>query len=76
MVVPLDFASVQRARNELMPVFEARMALAEPPDLLRALAAMDALVEEARALGVWPPGDPLEGIEVDVRVARALAGVR
>jgi hypothetical protein len=76
MVILPDLASVLLARNALMPVFEARMASAEPPDLLRALVAMDALVEEARALGAWPPGNPLEGIEVDVRVARALAGVR
>ena len=76
MVVPPDLASVLRARNALMPMVEARLVSAEAPDLLRALAAMDALVEEARALGVWPPGDPLEGVEVDVRVARALAGVR
>ena len=30
----------------------------------------EALLEHARALGVWPPADPLEGLDVDIRVAR------
>jgi hypothetical protein len=33
---------------------------------------VEGLYREARALGALPLGDPLEGIEVDVRLARAL----
>lgn len=33
---------------------------------------IDGLWAEARSLGVWPPSDPLEGIEVDARLAKAL----
>ncbi len=57
-------------------MFEASLAAAQPPSLAAALEIADALVEEARALGVWPPADPLEGIEVDVRIAGALRRVR
>lgn len=68
--------AILAARRLLLPELEARLAAAGPASLERALAAVDALVEEARALGVWPPRDPLEGIEVDVRVAGALGRVR
>jgi hypothetical protein len=34
------------------------------------------MLVEAIALGVWPPSDPLEGIDVDVRVARAIHVLR
>ena len=41
------------------------------PDLEHGLRIIEALREEAVALGVWPPEDLLGGIEVDLRVARA-----
>ncbi len=52
------------------------MSAREPASFEQAVRMMDALVAEARALGVWPPGDPLEGVDVDVRVAGALRRVR
>ena len=30
------------------------------------------LLEMARAAGAWPPEDPLEGLEVDIRLAYAI----
>ena len=44
----------------------------EPVDVQRNLAIMEALFEEAKALGVWESQDPLEGFEVKLRLARAL----
>jgi len=41
---------------------EASLA-AEPSDHARNLRWFDQALAEARALGVWPPGDPLEGFE-------------
>jgi hypothetical protein len=67
---------VQAARRTLLPEMEARLAAVDPPSLERALQIADALLAEGRALGVWPPADPLGGIEVDVRVAGALRSVR
>jgi len=31
-----------------------------------------ALLEMARATGAWPPEDPLEGLETDIRLAWAI----
>ncbi|MBI5561745.1 MAG: hypothetical protein HY894_02665 [Deltaproteobacteria bacterium] len=41
-------------------------------DHARALAIFTGMWEEAVALGVLPPKDPMEGIDVDIRVARIL----
>ena len=38
----------------------------------QALAILDGLWEEGKALGVLPPKDPMSGIGVDIRVARIL----
>jgi hypothetical protein len=38
----------------------------------KALALFEAMWKEGVALGVLPPKDPLEGIEVDIRIARIL----
>ena len=38
----------------------------------QALRHFTALWQEAVSLGVLPPQDPLEGIEVDIRIARVL----
>ncbi len=42
------------------------------PDFQKALEVFTALWKEAVSLGVLPPEDPLEGIEVDIRVAKII----
>lgn len=42
------------------------------PDYFRNLQLFEALYHEARALGVFPLKDPLEGIENDIKLARVL----
>jgi len=54
----------------LLRDFEDELARRTPADHRGNLRVAEALLEHARRLGVWPPADPLEGIEVDVRVAR------
>ncbi|OFW41575.1 MAG: hypothetical protein A3J28_11695 [Acidobacteria bacterium RIFCSPLOWO2_12_FULL_60_22] len=44
----------------------------EPVDFARNLALLDAMYEWARSLGVFPPADPLEGLEVKIQMARVL----
>ncbi len=56
----------------MVEAFENAQARQETPDFLRNVRLVDALYEEARALGVFPLQDPLDGIEVDIRLARAL----
>jgi hypothetical protein len=52
--------------------WEASVPLREPPDFEGALALMDDFLEHARRLGVFPPSDPLEGIEHKIALARKL----
>lgn len=52
--------------------FEREQIRRRPPNYRESLAIFEGLYEEARLLGVLPPSDPLEGIETDVRLARAL----
>jgi hypothetical protein len=52
--------------------FEAEFIRSEPADIHRNLAIVDALAQEAEALGVFRRKDPLEGIETIIRVARAV----
>ena len=52
--------------------FETEFIRSEPVDLGRNLAIVEALAQEAEALGVFRRQDPLEGIETIVRVARAV----
>jgi hypothetical protein len=52
--------------------WEAGGPLRDPPDFERALAIMDDFLEHARRLGVFPPSDPLEGIEHKIALAGKL----
>jgi hypothetical protein len=56
----------------LLRAFERDLIRAMPADHARNLAIVDALCREARLLGVWPPSDLLDGIEADLRLAKAL----
>jgi len=38
----------------------------------KAFALVESLWEETKSLGIFPMKDPLEGIEVDIRIARVL----
>jgi hypothetical protein len=52
--------------------FETEFMRSEPADFGRNLAIVEALAQEAEALGVFRRKDPLEGIETIVRVAQAV----
>ena len=58
-----------------LAALERRLAREQPVDVARNFRIVEALRQEAVALGVWPPADPLAGIEVDIRVARILNGL-
>lgn len=55
--------------------FEMKAIRAEKPDFRRNIRLVEAMYREAAALGAFPPKDPLEGIEVDIRIARVVNGV-
>jgi len=52
--------------------WEADGPLREPPNFELALAIMDDFLDHARRLGVFPPPDPLEGIEYKIALAGKL----
>jgi len=52
--------------------WEAQWQRSTPADLEANLRLFQTLMDHARALGAWPPKDPLEGIEVDIRLAEAV----
>ncbi len=56
--------------------FERELLRTEKVDIDLNFRLLDALYEEALALGIFPPKDSMEGIEVDIRVARAVNRVQ
>ncbi len=52
--------------------FEAELSRKEKVDIKKNFRIMDALYREARALGVFPLKEPLEGIDVDIKIAKAI----
>jgi hypothetical protein len=47
----------------------------ESPDFQRNLAILEQMLVEAVALGAFPPTNPLEGLEVTLRIARVVNSV-
>ena len=52
--------------------WEARYTASQPVDFRRNLDLCEAMYEYARFLGVFPLDNPLQGLETDIRVAKAL----
>lgn len=61
---------------EELRAFEMELIKTEKVDVDGNFRLLDALYEEALALGIFPPKDSMEGIEVDIRVARAVNRVQ
>jgi hypothetical protein len=67
-----EIKMISRLHNELWEKFEREQIAAESPDYQRNLRYFEGLYREAQLLGVLPGADPLEGIEVDIRIAEVL----
>ena len=63
-------------RPDLIEAFEHEYQRRQPHDYQQNLRIAEALYEEARALGILPLKDPLDGIEVKIRLAKALNAVK
>ena len=59
-------------RSSFLTEFERLQQQQNRPGYHENVRIVEALYEEARALGVFPPTDPLDGIEIDIRLAQAL----
>ena len=55
--------------------FELTLLRREKPDIKRNFRILEALYEEAVALGVIPFKDPLDGLDVDLRIAKVVNSV-
>ncbi len=60
---------------ERLRQFRREQMRRERPDYLKNLKIFEALYREAQMLGVFDRCDPLEGIEVRIRMARVLSSV-
>ena len=60
---------------KVLAEFEANEIRKEKPDYEKALRLFEGMWKEAMLLGVIPLKDPLEGIEVDIKIARILNDV-
>ncbi len=56
----------------LIDLFEDALARKNPADYGRNLQIFTALYREACALGILPLKDPLDGIDLDIRLARVM----
>lgn len=63
-------------RGQGFEAFEKDLIRREKPDLKRNLKIVEALYQEAVELGVFPLKDPLEGLEVDIRIAKVINSVQ
>lgn len=52
--------------------FEKERTRTEKADVQKNLAILNALYDEAVALGVFPAKDPLEGLDVVLKIARVV----
>jgi len=55
--------------------FENNFIKNEKVDIMKNFKIADALYKEAVALGVFPPKDPLDDIEIDIKVAKVVNSV-
>lgn len=60
------------ADRSLLEEFEKEQISSSKAHYFRNLCIFEALLREAKSLGIFPPKNPLEGIEVDLRLARAM----
>ena len=58
--------------HKLLEEFEKQELKKPSAGYLAQLPIFEALFQEAKTLGVFPLKDPLDGIDVDIRIARAL----
>ena len=56
--------------------FERKLSAGTRPDYRANVKAFERLLIYAKQIGKFPPKDPLDGIEVDIRIARILNSVK
>ena len=60
---------------KMLRAFEDRLLLEDSSSHEQRVAVFQALLEHAKRLGAMPPANPLEGIEIDIRMAEVINGL-
>jgi len=60
---------------EIVAQFERELIRSTKPNYEQNIKIVEALLREAISMGAFPPKDPLDGIEVEIRIARVLNSV-
>jgi hypothetical protein len=55
--------------------FEDQFIRRQPQNLIKNWKLLEAMYREAAALGAFPPRDPLDGLDLDIRIAKAINSV-
>ena len=55
--------------------FELDLLRSEKQDIKKNFKIVESLYEEAVLLGIFPLKDPLDGFEIDIKIAKAVNGV-
>ena len=58
--------------SKMWQKWEAEWQKSRPADFEENIKVFEELINIAREMNKWPPKDPLEGIEVDLRIAKAI----
>jgi len=56
--------------------FEKELIRKEKVDIFENFRLLEAMYKEAVLMGQFPPKDPLSGLEVDLKIAKAVNSVR
>ena len=71
----MNLVEVSMTRDNEFRRFEIELLRNENLGLAKKFKIVEALYEEAVALGVFPLKDSLEGLEVDIRIAKVINSV-
>jgi hypothetical protein len=63
------------ADKDRLERFESDFLKRDKVDYARNLAILDAMWREAVTLKAFPPADPLEGIDIDMKIAKVVNSV-
>jgi len=61
--------------REILQKFEKEFVRKEINNILKNIRLVEAMFNEAVSLGVFPLKEPLSGIEIDIKIAKAINSV-
>jgi hypothetical protein len=59
----------------ILQEFEKELIKESKPDVMKNFRIVNAMYDEAVALGIFPLKDPLDGLEIDIKIAKVVNSV-